>query len=107
MNFLPIFYNISGKPCLVVGGGAIAARKAELLLRAGGMLRVVAPDIDDRIREMAIASHALEFEQRRFSADDLTGMVCVIAATNDMAVNREISAQAQARAIPVNVVDSP
>jgi uroporphyrin-III C-methyltransferase/precorrin-2 dehydrogenase/sirohydrochlorin ferrochelatase len=106
MNFLPIFYNIAAKPCLVVGGGAIAARKAELLLKAGGELRVVAPDIGDRIREMA-DSQTLEFEQRAFVADDLSGMVCVIAATDNMAVNREISAQAQARGIPVNVVDSP
>ena len=106
MNFLPIFYNISGKSCLVAGGGAIAARKAELLLKAGGKLRVVAPRIDERIREMA-DSHALVFEQREFAADDLTGVVCVIAATNEMTVNREISEQAQARGIPVNVVDDP
>jgi uroporphyrin-III C-methyltransferase/precorrin-2 dehydrogenase/sirohydrochlorin ferrochelatase len=106
MNFLPIFYNISAKSCLVVGGGAIAARKAELLLKAEGRVRVIAPEIDDRIREMA-ASPELEFEQRKFVADDLTGVVCVIAATNDMAVNQEISALAQARGIPVNVVDSP
>ena len=106
MNFLPIFYNISGKACLVVGGGAIAARKAELLLKAEGRVRVVAPEIDDRIREMSL-SHALEFEQREFFVDDLSGAICVIAATNDMAVNQEISAQAQARGIPVNVVDNP
>ena len=105
MNFLPIFYNISGKSCLVVGGGAIAARKAELLLKADGRLQVVAPEIDDRIRDMA-ASHALEFEQREFTADDLSGVVCVIAATNDIAVNREISELARARGIPVNVVDN-
>jgi uroporphyrin-III C-methyltransferase/precorrin-2 dehydrogenase/sirohydrochlorin ferrochelatase len=106
MNFLPIFYNISGKSCLVVGGGAIAARKAELLLKAQGKVRVVAPEIDDRIRDMA-ASHALEFEQREFVADDLQAVVCVIAATDNIAVNREISELAQARAIPVNVVDNP
>ena len=106
MNFLPIFYNISGKPCLIVGGGAIAARKAELLLKAQGKVRVVAPEIDDRIRDMA-ASHALEFEQREFVADDLQAVVCVIAATDNIEVNREISELAQARAIPVNVVDNP
>jgi uroporphyrin-III C-methyltransferase/precorrin-2 dehydrogenase/sirohydrochlorin ferrochelatase len=106
MNFLPIFYNISGKACLVVGGGSIAARKAELLLKAEGRVRVVAPEIDDRIREMSL-SHALEFEQREFFVDDLSGAICVIAATNDMAVNQEISAHAQARGIPVNVVDNP
>jgi len=106
MNFLPIFYNISGKSCLVVGGGAIAVRKAELLLKAQGKVRVLAPEIDDRLRGMA-ASHALEFEQREFVADDLQAVVCVIAATNNKALNREISELAQARAIPVNVVDSP
>ena len=106
MNFLPIFYQISGKPCLVIGGGAIAARKAELLLKAGGKLLVIAPEIDDRIRDMA-TDQTLEFEQRGFAVDDLKGMVCVIAATDDMALNREISAQAQAQCIPVNVVDSP
>ncbi len=84
MNFLPIFYNISGKSCLVVGGGTIAVRKAELLLKAEGKVRVVAPEIDDRIRDMA-ASHALEFEQREFVTDDLEAVVCVIAATNDKA----------------------
>jgi len=106
MNFLPVFYKISAKSCLVVGGGAIAARKVELLLKAEGRVRVVAPEIDDRIREMA-ASHALEIEQRKFTVGDLTGVVCVIAATNDMEVNQKISEQAQARGIPVNVVDSP
>jgi len=106
MNFLPIFYNISGKSCLVVGGGAIAVRKAELLLKAEGKVQVVAPEIDDRLRDMA-ASHALEFEQREFVADDLQAVVCVIAATDNKALNREISELAQARAIPVNVVDSP
>jgi uroporphyrin-III C-methyltransferase/precorrin-2 dehydrogenase/sirohydrochlorin ferrochelatase len=52
MNFLPIFYNITDKPCLVVGGGSIAARKAELLLRSGGRVRLVAPDIGARVQEM-------------------------------------------------------
>ena len=50
MNYLPIFYNISDKKCLVVGAGAIAARKAELLLKAGGDLRVVAIEISEQSR---------------------------------------------------------
>lgn len=106
MNFLPVFYNISGKSCLVVGGGAIAARKSELLLKAQGRVRIVAPEIDDRIRDMA-DSQALEVEQREFIPDDLADVVCVIAATNDLAINRQISELAQARGIPVNVVDNP
>jgi uroporphyrin-III C-methyltransferase/precorrin-2 dehydrogenase/sirohydrochlorin ferrochelatase len=106
MNYLPIFYNISDKNCLVVGAGAIAARKAELLLRAGGRLRVVATEISERIHELA-AGHSLELLQREFSAADIDGVACVIAATDNDVLNHEISQLAQARGIPVNVVDNP
>ena len=106
MNFLPVFYNITDKPCLVVGGGAIAARKAELLLRAGGRVHLVAPEIGERVREMA-DSQNLDCEQRAFQPDDLKGAVCVIAATDNAAVNADISRLSQAQNIPVNVVDSP
>jgi len=106
MNFLPVFYNIADKSCLVVGGGAIAARKAELLFRAGGRVRLVAPEIGGGVREMA-AGGELEFEQRTFQDDDLQDAVCVIAATDDAAVNAAISRLAQAQKIPVNVVDNP
>ncbi len=104
MNYLPIFYNVSGKSCLVVGAGAIAARKAEMLLKAGARLRVVAIEVSARIHELA-ASDNIEIQQRPFSVDDLTGVACVIAATDDDSVNQQISTQAQARNIPVNVVD--
>ncbi len=106
MNFLPIFFDISGKSCLVAGGGAIAVRKTELLLKAKARVSVVAPEIDARILDMA-ANNMLECEAREFVSDDLDAVVCVIAATGSEAVNREISELAQARAIPVNVVDSP
>ncbi|MCP4982147.1 MAG: uroporphyrinogen-III C-methyltransferase [Gammaproteobacteria bacterium] len=106
MNFLPVFYNISSKTCLVVGGGAIAARKAELLLKAQGRVRVVAPEIGDRLRELATTAD-LEIEQRGFAEEDIQGAVCVIAATDDEDVNREVSRLAQTQNIPVNVVDNP
>ncbi len=106
MKFLPVFYNISGKICLVVGGGAIAARKAELLLKAGGRVRIIALEVGDQLREMDVAQ-ALEIEQRAFVETDLDGAACVIGATDDVTVNREISRLAQIRNIPVNVVDNP
>jgi len=106
MNYLPIFYNISGSKCLVVGAGAIAARKAELLLKAGGNLRIVAIEISERIHELS-AIHNLEVLRREFREADIDGVACVIAATNNEALNRKISGLAQARGIPVNVVDNP
>jgi len=104
MKFLPVFYDISNKPCLVVGGGAIAARKAELLRRAGGRVRVIAPQIGPRVREKG---GAVETVERAFEDDDLDGMICVIAATDDADLNARISMLAKARNIPVNVVDNP
>ena len=106
MNFLPVYYNITDKTCLVVGGGAIAARKAELLLRAGGKVRVVALEIGERLREMA-DNQNLEVVQRAFQQDDLNAAVCVIAATDNAAINADISRLSQTLNIPVNVVDSP
>lgn len=106
MNFLPVFYDIADKTCVVVGGGAIAARKAELLLKAGGRVRVVAPEVGDRVREMA-QDETLAIEQREFLEADLEDAVCVIAATDNEAVNSEVSRLSQERKIPVNVVDNP
>ena len=106
MNFLPVFYKISDQPCLVVGGGAIAARKAELLLKAEARVRVVAIEAGERMQELA-ASATLEVEPRAFVEADLEHVICVIAATDNEDVNREVSRLARARNIPVNVVDNP
>lgn len=107
MNFLPIFLDVRDKNCLVVGGGAIAARKAEHLLRAGALVRVVAPEIGERLRELAQDQPGLALEQREFHQDDLDAMLCVIAATDNEAINSDISRQSRALRIPVNVVDNP
>ena len=65
MKFLPVFYRIDSKKCLVVGAGTIAARKAELLLKAGATLRVVASEIGERVQQLA-SGHDVELLQREF-----------------------------------------
>lgn len=52
MDFLPIFYDLKGQRCLIVGGGDIALRKADLLMRAGAILRVVSLDLCDALEEL-------------------------------------------------------
>ncbi|MWV17354.1 uroporphyrinogen-III C-methyltransferase [Pseudomonas sp. L-22-4S-12] len=104
MDFLPLFHKLQDRLVLVVGGGEVALRKARLLVEAGAVLRVVAPEIRDELRELAGAGAQL---LRGYQADDLDGVCLVIAATDDEALNAQISAQAQARGIPVNVVDAP
>ena len=106
MKFLPVFWAIAGKKCLVVGAGSIAARKAELLHKAGGKLCVVAPEIGVALSDLAFFEE-IELSQRAFVESDLDDAVCVIAATDDQDLNRDISRLAQARGIAVNVVDNP
>jgi len=104
MDYLPVFLKIKGRPCLIVGGGDIAARKAGLLLRAGARLTVVAPEIGPAMTELE-NNGAIVHARRAFSAGDLRGQVLVVAATDDEALNRRVSELAHDSALPVNVVD--
>ncbi|MGM0593193.1 MAG: siroheme synthase CysG [Pseudomonadota bacterium] len=106
MDFLPIFMNIRSQRCLVVGGGEVAARKAALLKQAGAELVVVSPELMGNLKDMH-ADDEIAFHQRTFAEGDLEGVALVIAATDDEAVNRQVSELARARSIPVNVVDNP
>ncbi|WP_342246332.1 siroheme synthase CysG [Pseudomonas sp. OTU5201] len=106
MDFLPLFHNLQGRQVLVVGGGEVALRKARLLADAGARLRVVAPQIDAQLLEMVEQSGG-ESHLRGYQDVDLDACVLAIAASDDQALNAEVSGQAQARGIPVNVVDAP
>ena len=103
MDFLPIFFNVKGSLCLVVGGGEVGTRKASVLLEAGARVRVVAPEIADSLSVQT----GVESLKARFEAQHLDGATLVIAATNDRSVNIEVSRLAHERNIPVNVVDDP
>lgn len=103
MDFLPIFLNLKNQPCLLVGGGSVATRKAALLLAAGAKLRIVAPELDGAFELPKNCEHL----QERFTPAHLDGMTIAIAATNDEVVNAEVSREAKLRNIPVNVVDNP
>lgn len=106
MDFLPIFFDIKAKNCVVVGGGGIAARKVALLNEAGGNVTVVAPNLGNALQTQ-VQNGELKYIAKAFQDDDLADCVLVIAATDDEEINRQVSVQAQARNIPVNVVDSP
>ncbi len=106
MDFLPVFLNIKGKPCLIVGGGEVAARKARLLLRAGARVTVVAPALSRALQELLTQSK-ITHRALEFSAHDLDGCVLAIAATDDINVNQRVSELAAQKNIPVNVVDNP
>ncbi|MDZ5602430.1 siroheme synthase CysG [Pseudomonas sp. RP23018S] len=106
MDYLPLFHKLQGGRVLVVGGGEIALRKARLLADAGAELRVVAPEVDPQLREM-VAAGGGEVRLRGYQVSDLDGCRLVIAATDDAPLNAQVSSDAQALSLPVNVVDAP
>jgi len=106
MDYLPLFHKLQGGQVLVVGGGEIALRKARLLADAGAALRVVAPQVDSQLISLTEATGG-EVLVRGYQVTDLEGCRLVIAATDDPQLNAQVSAEAQARSLPVNVVDAP
>ena len=106
MEFLPILLDVREQPCLVVGGGDVAARKTALLVRAGARVTVLAPALCAAF-DTDLAAARIVHRAASFQDEDLSGYAVIIAATNDVAVNRAVAAAARARHIPVNVVDQP
>ena len=103
--YFAAFLDLHGKRGIVVGGGPVAALKAEVLLRSGTQVTVVAPELCARLAELTLVG-ALRHEAKRFQPGDLVGAEIAIAATDDSAANEAVSAAARALRIPVNVADN-
>ncbi len=104
MSMLPIFLNLTGRNCLLVGAGSVALDKIGGLLPTGLNLRVIAPQAHPEIRQLALEGK-LELLERRFQASDLDGNFLIIAATNDPEVNAAVYRGSVERNILSNSVD--
>ena len=102
----PIMYNVTDRPCLVVGGGGVALRKLEALLGSGAQVTVVAPEPVDALRDLG-SDGTITLEKRAYRSGEVAGYCLAIAATDDREVNRQVYEDANAARIPVNVVDDP
>lgn len=103
MAYFPFMVDISGKKCLVAGGGRIAFHKVRILLEFGVQIRVVAEEICGELA--ALQTPLLEFCERRFLKTDIRGMDFVVAATDREDLNHSISVLCREEQIPVNAVD--
>ncbi len=106
MDYLPIFASLTGQPCLVVGGGAVAERKALQLLAAGARVTVNAPELTPPL-ESALGEGRIEVARRPFDPALVPLQLLVIAATSDPAVNRAVAEAARVALRLCNVVDDP
>ncbi|MDA8692102.1 siroheme synthase CysG [Candidatus Pseudothioglobus singularis] len=106
MDHLPIFINIRKKPCVVIGGGDIALRKINILLKAQAKVDCLSPSFSRDIKNLSKDGH-ITLINKSFDQTDIKDYSIIIAATDDKSVNSLISSIAQVKKIPVNVVDSP
>ncbi len=106
MNYLPIFIDIKQKSCLVVGGGDIAYRKINLLLKAHGQVTCIAKSSCKNVAKLA-GDNKITYLEKSFEPSDIKGQVLIVSATDNTSLNKQVSELANQNNIPVNVVDSP
>lgn len=104
--YFPLYFNADIVNCLVIGGGEVALRKIEILLKAGFKILVISPRIVPEISDF-VEDENIAYLQRKYQYGDCMGNQLVISATSDTEVNTQVSEEARALGIPVNVVDAP
>ena len=106
MIYYPIFLDVRGRRCLVVGGGREAQRKIGGLLAAGGRVTVIAPTLTRDLQRL-LAAGEIDLVQREYRAGDLEGYELCMVATDDGAVNAEVAAEGKRLGVWVNAADDP
>lgn len=103
MGYFPLYMDVTGQNCIVVGGGNIAARKIEKLLPFQANITVIAPSVCKEIAE----NKTITIRKRTFQDSDTDSAFLVIGATNDTQINSHIAEICRKKHIPVNIVDAP
>lgn len=106
MKYYPAHLNIENRRCLVVGGGAVGARKAQTLVKAGGNVAVVSPLFCEAFDEAPLKRSVLRIE-RAYLPGDMADTFLVIAATDNPSLNRSIALEAGREKVLCNIADAP
>ena len=106
MKYYPVFLDIRGKICIIVGGGEVALRKAERLLDCGAKVSIISPKLAPELaalKDKKLITHIAA----EYSCDLIDEAALIIGATDNEKANARISQDARAKGIPVNIVDDP
>lgn len=105
-TYYPLFLDVEGRLCVVIGGGQVAERKVRTLLAFGARVRVVSPKLTQGLGRLK-GNEAIEHVARHYREGDSEGSLLVIAATSSRTVNRQVREDAGRAGVLVNVVDDP
>jgi siroheme synthase-like protein len=105
--YFPLFVSLDGQLCIVVGGGAVAARKARSLADFGALITVLDPAPSPEMEDLGRQGLVKLFPRPYGGPGELAGARLVIAATGSRELNREVSQDARSAGLPVNVADDP
>ena len=105
-GYYPIFLNLQGKKCVVIGGGEIALRKVNTLLGYGASVEIVSPSFCPDLALIAKKGN-IKSHTKNYSSEDLTDALIAIAATDDANTNEQVSIDAKKHGVLINVVDKP
>lgn len=106
MAMFPMFVDLNGRDCLIIGAGEVALRKIEQLIKFTPILTVVAPSIHEEIRRLA-NEYAITLLEREYRIEDIDDKYLVIGALDEIGEQEKIYHACNERRIPVNCVDSP
>lgn len=106
MRYYPIFLDLTGRSCLVIGGGAVATRKVKGLLEAGARVTVVSPNLTPLLAQLR-QEERFQHVAREYREGDLEGFEVCMVATDDGAVNAQVAQEGRRRRVWVNASDDP
>lgn len=106
MGYYPVFLDLNGKPCIVIGGGPIAQRKVEGVLAAGAQVTVVSPYLTPLLAALRDEGRLLHIP-REYVSGDLAGYALAFVATDDGAINAQVAAEGRQSGVLINAADDP
>lgn len=106
VSYYPVFLDLNGRRCVVVGGGSVALRKVKALLDSGALVEVISPRLCSGLKQL-YNDKKINVTSRKFQPGDLAGAFIAIAATASPQTNAAVAAEGLERSVMVNVVDDP